>query len=285
MNKYKFEIEKLAASKWKREYHNLSEENKDMIRKNTMKNSGQIAEGIQRGNDNLIKKLNITELNENNQYQNTKSIKGQRYINTPDSLADFDIKNSNLPKSDKRKLKAFHGHVKPHNLSDNDKKLFNAVSRRNSIVNGTHGFDAQMVSEGSFAPYYEDKNFSKKIKTSRASLYGGNNKKEVFKNYGNKLDVKNDMRNSYKKSLNDSTKKFANNETHEFFPFRDGDVVASKYRKNKDFYKKLANKSNFNKKVLKVSGIAGVSGLAGLVGTTAIKNYKNRKKETNNEQV
>ena len=59
------EIEKTALNAYKRYYHRLGKTNQDMLRNTVMKPASEVAKGVRKGNDNLVKKLNISDIVDN----------------------------------------------------------------------------------------------------------------------------------------------------------------------------------------------------------------------------
>lgn len=228
-----------------------------------MKDSGAIAKGVERGNQNLMKHLNIKEIIDDRKFQGVDLKDGERMIYSPSSLADFDVKNSNLSGLEKGMIRLFNRYSGIRDLSTNDKELFNAVSKRNAITKGQSGFAAQMVSEGSYNPFYEDKNFAHKLKHSRMLMYPKDGSfLGVFKDYGDKIDVRSDVKEQFSKSLNRASMDYAKEKPYESFLFSEKDGRTN-YFANKEKIDALLDTA----KARKIKVLAGLGlGTGALVG-------------------
>lgn len=279
MNRYKEQIEKQAATKWKEKYHELSNKNRNKLIKTVGKSNSEIAKGVELGNKNLIEKWDMNDIVDDKEFQQINSKGGKTNIVSPKSLADFDIKNSNMSKSEKAMLNVFDKFSGVKKLSKGDKELYNAVSKRNAIVKGTHGFDAQMMNEGAFSPYYENKSFPKKLKLSRSLL---DPKNDGLKNYGKKISVNKDMSNQFKKDLEISRMDYVQKKPFQAYLARDNDkIIIDHCYKNKEKYKdKIRNipKSRINKKLALGIGI-GTAGIGlGAYGLSKFRRHSDEKR-------
>lgn len=280
------EIEKIAMNRWKKEYHNLSKENQDIIRKNVMKDSSDIARGVERGNQNLMRKMGIGEIIDDREFQAIRNVNGKKTIFSPTSLADFDVKNSSLSNKEKAIINTFNGVTGVKKLEQGDKDLFNAVSKRNAINKQRYGFAGQMIAEGSFSPYYQNQAFPKKLKMSRVVAYPSKQDiKSIFLDNKNKIDVRTDIKNQYKKSINAAAENIAKNKPFESIGI-DGLDAVRHYEKNKKKFDNIVSSVSNSKGPVSKKLLAGVTAGAavGGLGANHILKKKKKKQMTNDNE-
>lgn len=277
-------MDKIAVTKWKKEYHNLSKDKQDILRNSVMKDSGAIAKGVELGNQNLMKKYNVNEIIDDRQFQSIRNHNGKMTIFSPSSLADFDPKNSTLSKADQKLIGAFNTFSGVKKLSPEDKALFNAVGKRNALNKEINGFSAQMIGEGGFAPYYSNQSFPKKLKVSRMVAYPSKeDKKEIFKNYGKKIDVNGDIIRQKNKDFHRATINHAAGKPYEAFRLSPKSV-SDNYYTNKKKYDELAKNLPVKKGLSTNAKIglgvgAGALALGGAAyGLNKLKKKKEREK-------
>lgn len=167
-------LEKIAINASKRNYHSLNPQNQEILRHKVFKPTGQIADGIARGNESLRKDWNIQKFEKDvfpsggyGRLQYGKRGSGEIYL-------PKDFANSSLKDEKDLTAKAVGG-IQKHiigakNLSDNDKKLYNAMAERNIINKFRLGFDNQLLMENVNSPNYENQEFAKRLKKSRKTL-------------------------------------------------------------------------------------------------------------------
>lgn len=283
-------MDKVALTKWKKEYHKLSIDNKDKLKKNVMKSNKEVADGIERGNKALIKKHNFKEEIDNKSFQKYITRNGKVVIVSPESLADLDYKNTDLSKSQKIALKSFDKFTGVKKLDEGDKLLYNASAKRNAINKATKGFNAQIAQEGAFMPYYSNKKFPKKMAIAR-KLSNLNDKNEDFKSvmkqYGNKIDVRKDVAKATKKDIYEGAKNIAQDKPYRpLFGVNSEEKAMKYYKENKSKFDKLQHTNQSVKKLKKINpkvlGAAGVG--TGLIGASYIAHKEIKKKHKQKKQ-
>lgn len=277
-------MEKLALNKWKKEYHNLSDKNKQKLKKNVMKSNSDVAKGIEKGNQNLMKRYNMNEKIDNNKFQGFELKKGKATIVSPKNLANYDAKkDKSLSKSEKILLDAYGKITKPSKLNKGDKALYNAQGKRNVINKLTGGLDKQIVGEGAVAPYYDDQKFVKRLKASRYLIHPNKKSgttKKIYKYYGNKIDVNKDMRDLKKKEIIKGATKIGGNKNFAPVIGKGGrDIVVDEFTDNVSKYKRLAKKEESiakaigkSKKIKKAIGASVGLGAGALALHNKLKN-------------
>lgn len=272
-------MDKIAITKWKKEYHNLSKDKQSILRSNVMKDSGLIAKGVERGNQNLMKRYGVNEIIDDRQFQSIRKHNGKMTIFSPSSLADFDPKNSTLSKADQKLIGAFNTFSGVKKLSPEDKALFNATGKRNALNKEINGFSAQMIGEGGFAPYYSNQSFPKKLKVSRMVAFPDREgKKEIFKNYGKKIDVNSDIIRQKNKDFHRATINHAAGKPYEAFRLSQKSV-SDNYYSNKKKYDELARNLTDKKGLSRNAKIGLGVGAGALLGYGAYKGIKKMKKK------
>lgn len=243
-------MEKKAVSKWKSEYENLSYKNKEKLKKNVMKSNKDIANGINKGTNNLIKEYGFEDKVDNKSFQGFRNNKnnGKIEIVSPKNLADVNYsKLDNVSMPEKVALKVFDKFTGVKKLSKEDKELYNAIGKRNVVNKLTKGFDAQIAQEGAFGNYYNDKNINKRMKLVRRLSHPNNNKqtKEIFRNYGKNIDVNDVMKNIKNKNIENGAISIAQNKPYSPIYGNHGKELAMEaFNKNSKKYKSLATKLN-----------------------------------------
>lgn len=277
-------MEKLALNKWKKEYHNLSDKNKQKLKKNVMKSNSDVAKGIEKGNQNLMKRYNMNEKIDNNKFQGFELKKGKATIVSPKNLANYDAKkDKSLSKSERILLNAYGKITNPSKLNKGDKALYNAQGKRNVINKLTGGLDKQIVGEGAVAPYYDDQKFVKRLKASRYLVHPNKKSgttKKIYKDYGNKIDVNKDMRDLKKKEIIKGATKIGGNKNFAPVIGKGGrDIVVDEFTDNIDKYRRLAKKEESiakaigkNKKIKRAIGASVGFGTGALALHNKLKN-------------
>ena len=293
---------KQALNAYKKQYHTLSKKNQKILRDNVLKGSGDVAMGVEKGNDALMKKYRFGNISEE-VFPSSRTTRGNTYGSPYGSIDIVMPKDFSSLKGDKSSLesdaviKAFRGTTGAGKLKQGDKELLNAVAKRNNITKITKGFEAQHIGEGSYSPYYKDQGFAKKLKRTRGFADRIGNKgefKDVIKeNYG-KIDSAKDMKQATKRLIQDSSESmldggYGEGLIDENWGSPVQDAIDKKLKSGRHYKDPIPSKPSFlqhidKKKLGKGALIAGATVGAGL-GAKYLYDKNKKKKAEREEKV